>query len=52
MEMHLIYPLDSASIKLFMGMRHLSFPVFHIAAGPVMDLVPVGEKLTIPIPRT
>lgn len=47
MEMHLIYPLDSTSIELFTGMRHLSFSAFHIVVGHLMDFVPVGEKLTI-----
>lgn len=52
MEIHLIYPLESTSIKLFTGMRHLSFSVFHIAVGPFMDLAPIGGKLTIAILRT
>jgi hypothetical protein len=32
MDMHLIHPLDSDSIKQFTGMRHLSLmSVFHVA---------------------
>lgn len=45
MDMHLIHPLDSASIKQFTGMRHLSLmSVFHVAVGPSMGLVPASEK--------
>lgn len=43
--MHLIHPLDSASIKQFTGMRHLSLmSVFHVAVGPAMGLVPASQK--------
>lgn len=43
--MHLIHPLDQASIKQFTGMRHLSLmAVFHVAVGPAMGLVPASKK--------
>ncbi|GAB7357361.1 hypothetical protein MBLNU459_g8307t2 [Dothideomycetes sp. NU459] len=44
-EMHLVHPLDSASIKAFTSMRHLSLmTVFHVAVGPAMGLVSASEK--------
>lgn len=44
-DMHLVYPLDSASIKQFTGMRHLSLMAeFHVAVGPAMGLVPASKK--------
>lgn len=43
--MHLVHPLDSASIKQFTSMRHLSLmTVFRVAVGPSMGLVSASEK--------
>lgn len=40
-----MHPLDSASIKQFTSMRHLSLmAVFHVAVGPAMGLVSASEK--------
>ena len=45
MDMHLVHPLDLASMKLFTSMRHLSLmTVFRVAVGPSMGLVPASEK--------
>lgn len=45
MDMHLVHPLDQASMKLFTSMRHLSLmTVFRVAVGPSMGLVPASEK--------
>ncbi|KAK2750850.1 hypothetical protein CKAH01_17920 [Colletotrichum kahawae] len=44
-DMHLLHPLDSASIKSFTSIRHLSLmSVFHVAIGPAMGLVPASQK--------
>ncbi|KAK2037097.1 cytochrome P450, partial [Colletotrichum somersetense] len=44
-DIHLLHPLDTASIKAFTSMRCLSLmSVFHVAVGPAMGLVPASEK--------
>lgn len=46
MDMHLVHPLDSASMKQFTSMRHLSLmTVFRVAVGPSMGLLPASEKV-------
>ncbi|KAJ5987786.1 hypothetical protein N7481_002996 [Penicillium waksmanii] len=46
MDMHLVHPLDSASMKQFTSMPHLSLmTVFRVAVGPSMGLLPASEKV-------
>lgn len=44
-DMHLLHPLDAASIKCFTSMRALSLmTVFRVAVGPAMGLLPSSER--------